>query len=125
MPSGHHQKGLSAFGLLVVLFILGVVFTIGIKLFTPYWEHKTVEEVLENVVSDPQELSKPVREIRSDIHKRLSINQIRIPDERESIDVVDDRGTIRINVDYEVRVKMFLNIDAVLSFKNHYEGTRP
>lgn len=121
---GQRERGASFFSTLIVLLMAGSLFSIAFKIYPPYTDHMTIQSVLENIVNDPEELRKPVATIRQDINKRLYINQVHLPS-AEALEIVKDRGVLKFNLNYEVRVPMFFNVDAVVKFSEAYEAVVP
>lgn len=118
------QNGASFFGVLSVLIVLGVIFAVGFKLFTPYWEYRTINSVVKATSEDREELARPVAQIRSNINRRFLINQVSLPSQ-DALTITDDAGVIFFKLDYEVRVPMFGNVDAVVMFQENYEARKP
>lgn len=118
------QQGATILGTLIVLMVAGVFFTVGFKLYTPYMDHMTIKSVVENTLLDQEEIRKPVSEIRRNIDRKLHINQVSLPD-RENLKVEQREGMILFDLNYERRVPMFQNVDAVVKFDEHYEVVKP
>ena len=118
------ERGTSITSILVTLLVAGIFFTVGFKLYTPYWEHGTVTSVVEGVVSDLDELRKPIGVIRRDIDRRFRINQVSLP-ERDDLRIELKEGVLHFDLVYERRVPMFYNVDAVVTFEEHYEAIKP
>lgn len=62
--------------------------------------------------------------IRNNINKRLTINQVKLPSP-EALTIVNEQGVIKFTINYEQRVPMFYNIDAVVKFNDYYEANQP
>ncbi|WP_421836121.1 DUF4845 domain-containing protein [Neptunomonas phycophila] len=118
------QRGASFFGTLIVVLMIGTFIAIGFKLYSPYLQHGTLTSVVENVANDREELSKPINVIRNNINKRLTINQVKLPSP-EALTIVNEQGVIKFTINYEQRVPMFYNIDAVVKFNDYYEASQP
>jgi len=118
------QQGASFTSTLVALVVAGIFITVGFKLFGPYWEHFTINSIVRQVSEDPDELSKSVREIRRDFDKKFLINQVSLPD-KDSLQVRLEEGVLYFDLVYEVRVPMFYNVDAMITFEEHYEADKP
>ncbi|GGB89078.1 hypothetical protein GCM10011352_13870 [Marinobacterium zhoushanense] len=118
------EQGASILATLIVIMVAGVFFTVGFKLYTPYMDHWTIKSIVENVTLDQDELKKPIPEIKRDLDRRFGINQVRLP-ERESLKIKLEEGVLHFDLDYETRVPMFYNVDAVVVFKEHFEVTKP
>ncbi len=126
MPTYTHRKqvGASFFGVLSILILLGLVFSVAFKLFSPFWEFRTISAVVQATSEDREELARPIAQIRTNIDRRFLINQVSLP-ERDSLTITEDAGMIFFNLDYEVRVPMFGNVDAVVMFQETYEARKP
>ncbi len=120
----HFQRGASFTSTLISLIVAGIFFAVGFKLFSPYWEHATINSIVKTTSEDPDELSKSLRELRSDLDKKFYINQVSLP-EKDSLQVRQEEGMIHFDLVYEVRVPMFYNVDALVKFEEHYEAVKP
>ena len=118
------QKGISTLSILLLLIVGSVGFSLGFKLLAPYSTHTTVVSIIEDIIADPAELSKSRAEIRRDIERRFTINQVKLPD-RDSLQIIQNESELTFLLDYEVRVPMFFNIDAVVMFKEEFKATKP
>lgn len=120
----NREQGASILSILIVIMVAGVFFTVGFKLYTPYWDHLTIKSVVEDISLDQEELKKPLGEVRRDIDRRLRINQVRLQD-REDLKLKLEEGVIYFDLKYERRVPMFYNVDAVVKFEEHFEARKP
>ncbi|WP_415899007.1 DUF4845 domain-containing protein [Neptuniibacter sp. QD48_11] len=118
------QAGASIFANLLVLIVAGFLFSIAFKLFPAYVDNRTFNSVLVDAMNDPEELAKGPKGIKASVRKKLVINQLNLP-QKDSLTVFEDDGIITAILDYEVRVPMFGNIDAVVFFTNEYEAETP
>ncbi|WP_246077661.1 DUF4845 domain-containing protein [Neptunomonas concharum] len=119
-----HEKGASFFSILIVLLMAGTLLSIAFKLYQPYIDHLTIKSVVEDITTDLDELRKPPATIRSDINKRLYINQVSLPSP-EALVITKEKGVMTFTLNYEVRLPMFFNIDAVTKFSEQYEAVVP
>lgn len=118
------QSGASFFGVLSILILVGLVLSVAFKLFSPYWEYRTVSSVVKAAAEDREELAKPLVQIRSNLDRRFLINQVSLPS-KEALVITEDAGMIFFTLDYEVRVPIFANIDAVVMFQDTFEARKP
>lgn len=125
MNSLKAQRGASFLNIVMILIVASFAVTIVVKLTGPYLEHRTINSIFESVINSEEEMKKPVREIKRDISRRFTINQVSLPDRENNLQIVNDKGVLKIDLEYEVRVPMFGNVDAMVKFKNHYEGNKP
>jgi len=120
LKTRHSQRGASALGVIFVLLIIGGIATVAIKIMPAYMEDITVTSALEDISEQPESRSLDVKGIQALIKKRLSVNGVKgLPD--GAIKVVDDTGIRTIVVNYERRMDLFANIDAVVTFDHSYE----
>jgi len=111
------QRGASGLVMLVMVLFFGSLLTLLLKLGPAYMDDYTIQEAL----NDTKGLSEMgPAEVRSQINKRLSVNNVRTLS-AESITVDKDGDRVLIVVDYEVRSPVISNIDAVMHFKHAYD----
>mgnify|MGYP005995028851 CR=1 FL=1 len=110
--------------MLIVLMMAGSLLATAFKIYSPYLDHMTIKSVVENVTQDYDLLRKPVATIRGDINKRFKINQVQLPT-KEALTIVNDKGLLTFNLQYEIRLPMFFNVDAVVKFSESYEAVIP
>ncbi|MFD2229648.1 DUF4845 domain-containing protein [Alkalimarinus sediminis] len=115
-----NQQGASALSLMVILFLAASILTIAMKIAPMYFDNMTIAKVLEDIgaQSDIAELSDD--EIISAFSKRLTVNNVRDLDLKYVVIKRDD-GLLTIDINYEKRENIFKNIDAIVSFENHFE----
>lgn len=123
MRSKYRQGGWSFLGLLTFLLVAGVFVAIGFKLVPAYTDHETLKSILVDTQRDQQLMAKPKREIELSLIKKLRINNMNLPN--EFIKISKDKGDVLMDVDYEVRIPIFMNVDAVVSFKEQFVGREP
>ena len=111
------QQGLGYTGFLVIMsvaiFIGMFVFRIGPN----YFEHWTVEKVVEDLAAQPDVLKQPKSQVYAHINRAYRQNNLWDLKAEETIQLTRDAklGYI-IGVKYEKRDRLFHNIDVVTSF---------
>ncbi|MCC5857425.1 MAG: DUF4845 domain-containing protein [Ectothiorhodospiraceae bacterium] len=110
------QRGLSAIGLLVVLVVGLSLVVMGIRLVPVYLESLEVGSIIESVADDPAMRGASRADIRRALDRRFSVNTIRGVS-RDDITFAETATGIEIVVDYEVRVPLIGNLDAVAKFR--------
>lgn len=116
----NRQQGATFFSTMIVLIVAGVFLAVGFKLYPAYYDHYLINSVVGDVAATPEEVSKPVNEIRNTLSKRLRINQVKLP-AKEALKFTRDEGVMTISLKYDVRVPMFFNVDALVKFDEQYE----
>ena len=116
----NRQQGATFFSTMIVLIVAGIFLAVGFKLYPAYYDHYLIKSVVGDVAATPEEVSKPVNEIRNTLSKRLRINQVKLP-AKEALKFTRDEGVMTISLKYDVRVPMFFNVDALVKFDEQYE----
>ena len=115
------QKGASIFAIIIMLIIAGVFFSVGFKLYPAYFDHKLVDSVLTEMIGNNDELNQSKFLIKRTVNRKFAVNQIRLPD-KESLKIIKEGNKVILDLDYQVRVPMFANVDAMVKFKKKYEA---
>ena len=109
------QGGAGFFG--VMLWLVGgiLILTLGFKLGPSYMEFWTVKSAMNDISHDQELVGKGRGQAMSNLSTRLDVNNIRgLPEDAFKIKPGDSGSDLVAG--YEVRVPLFYNIDAVLSF---------
>ena len=109
------QKGVSKFGLLVLVLVIAGFFSIGLKVAPLYIDHNVLTGVARALVEGGTADDMTVTEIRERFSSQLRLNNI------SGFDVSDirvsraDGGTV-IRIAYERRVPLFANLEIIAVF---------
>ena len=113
------QKGASLYALIVVMTLLGILILAGLKLSPAYIDDMVVKNAIENLKESGELEDMPLRDIRRYVTRTVQTNGGNFAS--DSIDQVEEGGVDYIAVEYESRVAMFLNIDAIVKFSYRIE----
>ena len=119
MKLQHSQKGVTMASLAFYLLLLGFVVYIALKLFPVYMDAFSIESSVKGLETDRQEFSGAMS-VRSALVKRFGMNNVSSV-MAEDVVVKRVNQVYEVDVDYEVRIPFFKNIDLVVSFENHAE----
>lgn len=112
----HHQRGMTLIGWLFALVLIGVAGLITIRLVPVYLEAYSVGSILQSMESEARLSGASRHELRETFRKRLSINGIdRV--EGDNLDFSDIAGGVQLLVEYDARVHLLGNLDAVANFR--------
>lgn len=114
------QKGASIFAIIVLLIIAGFFFSVGFKLYPAYFDNKLVDSVLTEMIGNNDELNQSKFLIKRTVQRKFTVNQIRLP--KEALKIIKEGNKVILDLDYQVRVPMFANVDAMVKFKKKYEA---
>jgi hypothetical protein len=119
----NYKKQQGASMLLVTLFIgmSMIVLTIAFKLYPTFYDHWLLKSVIESFDQEIDLKEMSVSEIRIRFDKRLATNGVRGFSTSESLTVVKQDELLSMYVEYEVRVPMYENIDAIVYFEELLE----
>jgi len=113
-PGPASQKGASLYALIFVMTLLGIIIFAGLKISPAYIDDRIISNSLRNM-RDEGELAKlSLRDIRTRISRTMMANGASWS--ADYIDQVELNGVDYIQVQYERRVEMFWNIDAIVKF---------
>ena len=115
-----NQRGVSVVAVLFLLIGLAFLFVIGVKLVPVYIEHGQMRSVIETLQKEPKQNIDTPQKAKQLILRRLSINHLRTVQET-NINARPQGSAMHIRIEYDVRVPMFGNIDAVVSFRDDFE----
>jgi len=113
------QKGASLYALIVVMTLLGILILAGLKLSPAYIDDMIVKNAIENLKESGELEDMSLRDIRRYVTRTVQTNGGNFAS--DSIDQVEEGGVDYIAVEYESRVAMFLNIDAIVKFSYRIE----
>ena len=123
MRTRKSQRGVSLVSVFLLLAILGVGFTIGVRLFPVYMNYYNVKSILNEVAHSPNIGSENYHAVWNAISKRLDINDINDVTQKDfSMKTVGNQTTLTIK--YQVRRHLIGNIDGLISFDYsvHYQS---
>lgn len=115
MISMCRQRGATFIFWMFFLVIIGFLLMIGVKLFPVYYKGFTTEKIVEDVALEMQGKKPNKKQLWGSISKRININSI-YGVSKEHFVYEKNKDVVTFGLDYEVRVPIVANIDAVASF---------
>jgi hypothetical protein len=116
------QQGVTFIGWIVILAIIGFFVLLILRLGPVYMENYSVKKALASLENDPEAYSLSAKQAKSRMDGYFNINYITtVP--KEAVKIKKAGGALKVEIDYEVRVPIVGNIDAVLSFSDKAEIT--
>ena len=121
----HRQKGMTMVSWIIVLSFLGVVAVSALNIIPSYLNFFSARSILENLKTDSEIRGKTASQIKTLIHKRFSINNLRSIDLKKAI-VFKNRGSsegsgFSVIMSYEDRGKIMGNLYFVTVFNHEVE----
>lgn len=118
MNLARQQRG-SVYGVGVMLAMLGVILAVTLKLAPVYMDHGIVVGTMEDIFAKNDMKLMSMTDIRADMVKTLRVNRVE-GFEEDNIQRVKEGSLEFVDVNYETRVPLFFNIEAVVVFKNRF-----
>jgi len=109
------QRGISSAGVLLIAVLLGLFFTVGLKVGPLYVDHNLITGLCQDLIDNGEANSMTVTEVRDRLSSTLRINNVTDFD-LNSIRLRKENGEATITVAYEKRVPLIANLDIVATF---------
>ena len=107
------DSGVSLSGLIVVLFVLGALALVAIKVTPAFFEYRAVKDSI--VKAKAEAGSGSVREIQQAFDKNAGVNEVGAISGRDLV-ITRDGGTTEISFAYEKRVPLAGNVSLLFDF---------
>ena len=126
MKALHRQAGLGFISLILILIIGGFVLLLAFRITPAYFENAYIKNALESLARDNgQDLNTLSRsEIRTALSNYYTVNNVR-GEAAKALEIDRQAERTLIRIAYEVRIPIIANIDAVLSFDNVLDSSKP
>ncbi len=109
------QRGISSAGVLLIAVLLGLFFTVGLKVGPLYVDHNLITVLCQDLIDNGEANSMTVTEVRDRISSTLRNNNVTDFD-LNSIRLRKENGEATITVAYEKRVPLIANLDILATF---------
>lgn len=120
--SARRQRGVTAIGGLAILIVVVSAIVLTLKLAPHYIDFYTIQSVVDGLPRDEvRGMSRTA--LNEALDKRFKINNLRDFAIRDIITVERSRDSTVLEIQYERRENLFLNIDVVITFNKRYEYT--
>lgn len=117
------QRGMTAIGWIIVLGLIAFFVLLALRLTPGYLEYFSVASSIESLENEPGITEKSPPEIRSLIDKRFQVNDVKTVTGKNA-KIENKSGRLTISIEYEVRVPVIGNVDAVSKFNKSVEVVR-
>lgn len=112
-----NQTGASAIIILICLGMAALILLAAFKLYPVYFDHWAIMSVADSFETEAGLEEMNEREVDKRFKLRLQTNNVRDFDYDDAVIVEMEDGLLSISIDYEKRVNLYSNIDAVVVFK--------
>lgn len=117
------QRGMSFFGLIIMIAFGISLVLIGVKLVPPYIEYFTVKKILSAIQADPSFSTWSPAEIRNSFDRRAAIDYQNAV-EAKDLDITKVDGETVVSVEYSQKIFIAGNVSACLDFEASTAGKK-
>ena len=115
------QKGMTGISIMALLVLIAFIAITFLKIMPVYFDSFKVGDVVSNMKDERGLGEKSSNEIATMILKRLDINMV-TDVTKDHVFIEKSKNEVLIDVEYEIRKKMFGNLDVIISFKKSVEA---
>ena len=112
-----HQRGMSIPGILAVMAMVGFFVMCALRMTPPYFEYLSVREIVNTIAREHNSEEEDISDIRRRVAMMFNTNQIYDLAPKD-VEVFRKDGVTYIDANYEKRVPIMGNIDAVMKFED-------
>ena len=119
------QRGFTMWGWMLIVVVAGFFLTLAAKLGPVYIKNFTVQSTIKALQNEPELSTKSQVEVRRAVQRKFDVNRIEgieatCHDKRvDCLKITKTAEIMTINANYEVRVHMMGNVDAMVVFNNN------
>lgn len=118
-----YQRGFSTSGWLLIAAIGGFFLTLFFKLGPAYLDNMSLRSAMKSMVTSHDDIHQMEKgEIYKSMGSYFTINNVRDHNVKE-LKIIRMKDKTLINHEYEKRIPVMLNVDAVLKFRNQVDSS--
>ena len=121
IKSKKRQRG-AFYSTLILVALVGLFLTAGLKIAPAYIDNNIIVDAMEGIRENNNIAELGLPEIRTMLMRTLNTNNIRNFDAANVV-LVREGAMEYIDINYETRVRLFFNIDAMVKFENRFDKT--
>lgn len=123
MVSRASQRGMSLFGIALILGVVVVLGKLAIGILPSMYDNYAIGKIIETMFREVPVDAKGVADVQADIDRRFDVNQIKR--RAKDFEISKDGNKITVLVEYEDRVPFFAHVDLVMRYSKSYTSTNP
>jgi hypothetical protein len=113
---GSRQRGMGMLGVIFTVSLVAFFMTLLFKLGPLYLNFWTIRSIMTGVVEQSESIQGGARGVIDTINKRMDVNSVKNITAKDFAVQKIEQNTYQVTVEYEQRVHLFFNIDAVAMF---------
>ncbi|QFT54248.1 DUF4845 domain-containing protein [Microbulbifer sp. THAF38] len=118
------QRGMSYWGWLVVIAVLGFALTCVSKMAPAYVDARYVSEALKTLGENPELENMSTGQIKKELGRFFLINNVR-GEPTKALQVVRGAKSTVVSINYELRQPLIYNVDVVMKFNKQLDTAKP
>ena len=111
----HKQRGFSKSGLLLIVIVITLFFTVGLKVGPLYVDHNLITGICQELIDNGEAANMTVSDVRDRVSNSLRINNVTGFD-LSDIRMRKQNGNAIISIAYERRVPLAANLEVIAIF---------
>lgn len=104
---------------MILVALFGLFLVAALKIAPAYIDNNVVENAMEGIQANNDIAAMSVNDIRTSLMRTLNTNNISF--DASNVVLVREGGKEYIDINYESRVRLFYNIEAVVTFQNRFD----
>jgi len=113
------QQGASLWGTMLMVGLIGLALTMALKIAPAYMTNNIIANAINGIIANNDIKTMAITEIRNDLMRTVRTNRIEGFDPGD-VTVVRENNLEYIDINYERRVHLMYNIDAVVVFNDRF-----
>ncbi|WP_444909103.1 DUF4845 domain-containing protein [Microbulbifer sp. TRSA005] len=118
------QRGMSYWGWLLVIAVLGFALTCVSKMAPAYVDARYVSEALRTLGENPELENMSTGQIKKELGRFFLINNVR-GEPTKALQVVRGAKSTVVSINYELRQPLIYNVDVVMKFNKQLDTAKP
>ncbi|WP_226647401.1 DUF4845 domain-containing protein [Microbulbifer variabilis] len=118
------QRGMSYWGWLIVIAVLGFALTCVSKMAPAYVDARYVSEALKTLGENPELETMSTGQIKKELGRFFLINNVR-GEPTKALQVVRGAKSTVVSINYELRQPLIYNVDVVMKFNKQLDTAKP
>lgn len=115
MNTRQRQQGMSIPGIMMIMAMVGFFVMCAVRMTPPYFEYLSIREIISTIAREHKPEEEDIGDIRRRVARMFNTNQIYDLDYKD-VEVFRKDGITYIDANYEKRVPIMGNVDAIMSF---------
>ncbi len=122
--SFRRQRGMSYWGWLLLVAVLGFALTCASRMAPAYLDARYVTEALKVLAENPDLETMSAGQIKKELGRFFQINNVR-GEPTKALQVIRGAKSTLVSIDYELRQPLIYNVDVVMKFNKQLNTARP